>query len=548
MALADILPPVLAPVSAPVFAVVWAQLRTSRNFFLRANKSGLAVRWLMNLLWYGAWVLAAAGGGFLVSGRIPGQNVERALPGAFFLVCFFWQLFPVVLASQGAFIDLRRLLAYPIPPSQLFLLETALRVSTAIEVILICLGLAVGFLFNPNTPLWGLLGLFGLMSFNLLLATGVKSLLDRLFRKKGIREVIMLIFLGLIILPQLLVASLENAPLPSLAFLKDFTVAFRAMPWSAAASIATGHPSGLPVASLLAANAAAFLFARLQFTRTLLLEDTAGSPTAKPAAASPFDRLAALPALVFPDPVAALIEKDIRTLARAPRFRLIFLMSATFGAVLWLPQVLRDRSGWLAQNYLTMAALYGMLVLGEVLYWNVFGFERAGAQHWFATPVRFTDVLRAKNAVAVLFTGFAFSILAIISVVLPVGVSLPQLADSLAAACVFLTCILAAGNLTSVYMPRPVDAEQAWRNSASKSQFLLLLFYPILSTPVVLAHLARWATQSYWAYHGVLAVSFVIALCFYYVATESAAEAAEKRKEDIVATLSRHDGPVSLST
>ena len=121
---------------APLRAIVWAQSRTSRNFFLRANKGGLAFKWLTSLLWYAIWLLAAAGTAFLVSGQVPMNILEKALPGALFLIFFFWQLFPIILASQGAFLDLRKLLVYPIPPSQLFLLEIVLRVSTAIEMIL----------------------------------------------------------------------------------------------------------------------------------------------------------------------------------------------------------------------------------------------------------------------------------------------------------------------------------------------------------------------------------------------------------------------------
>jgi len=43
-------------------------------------------------------------------------------------------------------------------------------------------------------------------------------------------------------------------------------------------------------------------------------------------------------------------------------------------------------------------------------------------------------------------------------------------------------------------------------------------------------------------------VAFLIALCFYTVATETAEEVAEVRKEKIVAALSYQDGPVSITT
>jgi hypothetical protein len=158
---------------APLRAIIWAQSRTSRNFFLRANKGGLAFKWLMSLLWYGVWLLGAAGAAFLVSGRVPMNIVARALPGALFLIFFFWQLFPIILASQGAFLDMRKLLVYPIPDNQLFLLETVLRVTTAFEMIFVCGGVIIGLLLNPDVPCWGPLAILLFMALNLLLATGI---------------------------------------------------------------------------------------------------------------------------------------------------------------------------------------------------------------------------------------------------------------------------------------------------------------------------------------------------------------------------------------
>jgi ABC-2 type transport system permease protein len=535
---------------APLRAIVWAQWRTSRNFYLRAHKGGLIFKWLMGLAWYGAWALGAAGAAYLTSGPIPMPILERALPGALFLIFFFWQLFPIMLASQGAFLDMRRLLVYPIPPNQLFLLEAVLRVTTAVEMLLVSAGLAVGLLLNPAVPMWSPLAIGLFVILNLLLATGVKSLLERLFKKKGVREAMMVLFLGLILVPQFLAASLQDGATPHFRLLQRFDALLSLLPWTAAASLALGKLSGRAVAALLGSVAITYVFARLQFARTLQLDENEGSPSVSTGSNKPtlLDHLARLPSFLLLDPIAALVEKDIRSLARAPRFRLIFLMASTFGAVLWLPQVLRSRDGWLAQNYITMSTLYGMLVLGEVLYWNVFGFERASARQWFVTPIRFLDVLRAKNAVAILFTLLAIAILSAIGLVLPVSIGLPQVADALAAASVFLVSVLATGNLTSVYMPRPIDAGQAWRNSGGKSQFLLLLAYPVLTFPVVLAHLARWATESYWAYHAVLAVAFLIAFCFYTVATETAEEVAGARKEQIVSALSQQSGPVSLTT
>ena len=534
----------------PLLAILWAQWRVSANFLTRARKGSLAIKWITGLLWYGAWVVAAFGAAFLTSGRVPATIIARSLPAALFFLLFFWQLFPIVMASQGAFIDLRRLLVYPIPSAHLFLLETLLRITTAVEMLLVAAGFCIGLAINKDAPWWAPLAILAYVVFNLLLASGLKSALGLLFQKKGVREIVMFLFLGVMLTPQLLVARLDQQPATQIRWLQGASQVFQVLPWAAVSRLALGW-SAASAAAMIVWLGAAYAFARIVFERTLRLEDSMGSSTeTAPASDKPtwIDRIASLPSKVFLDPIAALVEKDIRTLARSPRFRLIFTMAATFGAIIWLPQAMRGGGGWMTRNYATMAVLYGMLVLGEVIYWNVFGFERAGAQQWFVTPLRFRDVLRAKNVVAVMMTGLSILVLSVIILVLPVGNGLPQIADAIMAACVFLGFVLGGGNMTSVYSPKPIDGEQTWRNSGSKVQFLLLFVYPVLLTPVTLAYLARWATGNYWAYHGVLAAALFVSLCFYSVATETAAEVAEQRKEEIIAKLSHKEGPISITS
>ncbi len=237
--------------------------------------------------------------------------VERALPGALFLIFFFWQLFPIILASQGAFLDMRKLLVYPIPDSQLFLLETVLRVTTAIEMILVSGGLIAGLLLNPDVPFWSPLPILLFMTLNLLLATGIKSLLDRLFKKKGVRELMMVVFLGLILAPQFFAAGLQDGLAPQFSFLRRFAGVFQLLPWSAAADLALGKLSGLAVASLAASTAIAFVFPRLQFARSLLLDEGSGGAGRKAVSTEEnwFDRVSRWPSLVLLDPLPRSLKK-----------------------------------------------------------------------------------------------------------------------------------------------------------------------------------------------------------------------------------------------
>jgi hypothetical protein len=54
--------------------------------------------------------------------------------------------------------------------------------------------------------------------------------------------------------------------------------------------------------------------------------------------------------------------------------------------------------------------------------------------------------------------------------------------------------LFAAGNLSSVYMPRALNAERvAQGGAAGRSQIFMLLVYPVAAVPVLLAYGARYA-------------------------------------------------------
>jgi ABC-2 type transport system permease protein len=519
------------------------------NRYLRAHKAGVIVQWLTTLLWYGGWTVGAVMTALVVRGPATLGMLQRGLAPVLFFILFFWQMFPMLLASQGAQLDLRRLLAFPISNADLFRLEFVLRVTTSLEMLLITAGLMVGTALHRELPWYSPVAVLIFILFNLLLSTGIKSLIERVFRRRGPREWLMLVFLAILVLPQILAARLEGMEESSFDFLRPLAPLTRMFPWSATADLALGRSVPIAIALIAAWCAAAYLFARAQFQRTIASEDEGeAAPGAAGEHGTPWlDAITAWTRHVLPDPLAVLIEKDLRTLFRAPRFRLIFLMSATFGAVLWMPKALSEKESWLGTNYVTAAVLYGMLLLGEVIYWNFFGYERAGAQVWFAAPVPFRSVVHAKNLVAVLFTVLIVVALSIVSLLLPLHVSASQIADAFFAAVVFLSFLLGAGNLTSVHMPRPVDPNQMWRNSGGKPAFLLLIIYPLGSLPVGLAYYARWASGNHAVYYAVLAISLLIGLAFHAAATESAAEAGERRKEEIVAALVKNEGPIDLS-
>ncbi len=541
-----------SPNFAQLRAILWAQFRAQRNYYLRAHKAGIFLSWFSGFLWYSLWVAVGTGAALLTGGAVRREMLEPALVSALFFVFFFWQLFPVMLASSGAFLDVRRLLVYPIPPSQLFALEVALRLSTGLEMFLVLLGACVGLIINPLVPFWAVLPVLLFGAFNLFVSSGLKTLLERLMQRKWIREILVFAFLGILVLPQLV--ALKGIPKPAVDQLEKLVAVSWLFPWKAAGHLGTGHLAWGSILTLVAWTAAAYWFARSQFARSLRLEEFTAAPvnTAPRPASARLEAFYRFPARLFADPLAALMEKELRALVRSPRFRLVLLMACSLGQLLWLPIGLRSgaEDGFVSSNYLTLSMSYALLVLSDILLWNVFGFERGAAQAWFVTPVGLRVVLRAKNLVAAFFLLLCLAFVTLVVIVLPVQFTLLQFAESLAVLSVMATMLIAVGNLGSVYFPRAVDSTQAWRNaSAGKTQVFMLLVYPLISIPISLAYVARWALDSEPAFFAVLAVDLVIAATVYWVATDSAIEAAEVRKEQMITTLtaSQREGPISSS-
>ncbi|OYW08809.1 MAG: hypothetical protein B7X34_07910, partial [Acidobacteriia bacterium 12-62-4] len=360
-------------------------------------------------------------------------------------------------------------------------------------------------------------------------------------------------FLGILLVPQLV--AIKGIPAPVVTQIKQAAVLTWLFPWKAVGHLSSGHVAWGPLAVLAAWTAGAYWFARSQFARSMRLEEFSALPAGQAAPRRSngwLEKFYRAPALLFPDPLAAVIEKELRLLIRAPRFRLVLLMACTMGQLLWLPIGMRRgaEEGFVTSNYLTLSMSYALLVLSDILLWNVFGMERGAAQAWFVTPVSLRTVLRAKNLVAGFFLLFCLLIITTIVIVLPVQLTLLQFLESAGVLGVMALMLMAVGNLASVYYPRAVDPGQTWRNtSGSKVQAFMLLVYPVISIPISLAYVARWALDSEVAFFSVLAVDLLLAATVYWVATDSAIEASVEQKEGMIGTLtaSQREGPISLT-
>ncbi|HWC97087.1 MAG TPA: hypothetical protein VG456_10065 [Candidatus Sulfopaludibacter sp.] len=506
---------------------------------------------LASLLWYCLWTVGAIGAWFWTSHASPAL-LSYNLPIGLLLACFYWQLVPILSASMGSSLDMRKLLAYPIPHGKLFVVDVLLRITTGLEILILLTGIGAGLIGNPVNG-WQAaprvvtaLAIFAVC--NLLCSSGLRSILERLLARRKVREFMAVVLVCVWMVPRLLMES--GVTLKSLGPAAPAIRTF-GLPWTAAAHAAL-HESTL--ASLLALAAWTVLagwFGRSQFERGLRYDPVAAqaTPLARKSTRPPLsDRFYRLPGLFWRDPLAALVEKELRTLVRTPRFRMVFVMGFTFGLMMWMPMVIGrhgDRHGVTAQYFLTVVCGYSMFLLGQVTYWNCLGFDRSAASLYFAAPQPVASVFVAKNVAALVFIYLEVALLTGITLALGMLSGWQEWLETVVVIGVCSVYLMSIGNMASVHYPRPLHAERVSQGgSSSRFQGLVVLFYPVALLPVVLAYLARYAFNSELAFWLVMILAAAIGALLYWFSLESTVNTTRYRREQILQELSQGEGPV----
>lgn len=536
-----------------VRAIAGAQFRALYNRVTGGSVgAGRVLYWVSMAAWYGVVALLA----WLAAVSLPALRTRESLLAVTATILMgamaFWQLMPVMMATSGLSLDLKRLLVYPIPERKLFLVEALLRVSTGTEVLILMAGVAWGLARSPLTPAWAPAFLLLFVAMNLMLSVGVRDLLSRLLARKGARELVVLAIVMLAALPQLVVVAVPPESLRGIYQRYAAWMPNLPLPWTTVALLGTGTLSVAAFAGAAAWMAAAGWFGYTQFRRGLRWDEAEiRSKERERRGAGSFgllEKLYELPGRLLPDPLAALVTKELRTLGRSTRFRLVFFMGFTFGILIWLPLAFRGQwgTGRSSENLLLWVSLYAALLLGEVLFWNMLGFDRGAVQAYFVMPVAVRTVVVAKNITALLVLLAEVMMVAVALSVLRIRFPVSKIPEALACAVLLAVMLLALGNLASVKSPRGMDPASSWRqSSAGKVQGLMLLFYPLLLAPIGLAYLARYAFERDLAFYLVLLSGYGVAAITYSVALDSAVEIAEKEKERIVAALSATQGPIA---
>ncbi len=532
-----------------VLRIQWLSMKNSLR--RRSERLGLVFSILVTAIWYGFWAAGALGLFLFPLFAAPPQLV-RAIPLILFFILLYWQGSPLLTASLGASIDLRKMALYPIDVRTLFLVECLLRLVTGLEMLLLLAGLSAGMAVRAPRALPIFLPALALfILFNVLLSAGFRNLLERLLQRRRFREIFLFLVVMASATPQFVFWSGSG---DKIAHRADQAFGFlpRALlPSTSLAQAYLGHSTAANWIVLLAWCAAAGGFGYFQFRRSFHFDfaaartDALRLPQGREIWA---DRFYRIPGRLLPDPAAALVEKELRYLLRSARFRFLFLMGCSFGVMAWLPFAVR-RAGMMVgpfqSSFLTVLSLYGLLLLGQVMFLNSFGLDRSAARYFFWMPVSPLLLLVAKNLAGAAFLVAQVVILAGILLLLRLRVGPLQLAEALVTTAIAALYLCSAGNLTSVLFASGLNPERVSRSGAGRgAQGLIVFLYPVLISPLVAAYFVRFYWHSTRGYVFLLAIAAAGGLALYAATLPLAARLGYLRRERLLEELSRGEGPL----
>jgi ABC-2 type transport system permease protein len=555
-----------------------AQLRWSIfSHSLRSSKGALELgaRTVANLL-YAALGLAIGLGAGAGSYLIASNNAWEYVPIVFWAMCFLWQMVPIMLASFQEQFDLGILLRFPVRFGSymlLYLVFGLLDISTILGS-LACLGIWIGVaVARPDLLGWTTLSLAVFAVFNILLVRTIFVWIDRWLAQRRTREILGAVFmLGLLSLQLLNPAlyqkrharhkgaderaeQLREAQARYEPVLEQADAVQQWLPPGLAAQAlrqgvehdALGSLTSLDALGLYAVLVGGLLALRL---KAEYRGENLGSAPAR-AKAAPSRGRAVSPgyedktarSLVGSGPIAAVIEKDVRSLLRT--LPLLYAIGAPLLLVLVFSGVFIHNGGGSGAPVfplsLPVCMVYAQLGFTQIFY-NSLGTEGAGIQLYFLSPTPIRTVLLAKN----LLHSCLFALVALVAGVLAglrLGIPDPAVIAATAAWVLFsLPCNLAAGNIFSLKMPYRVNPGRISRQRGSQANALLSLLVQLCVLAVGAAvfavcwHLDRMGLAT--------PVFLVLAVAAFFVwrrVLSNVDAIAYQRRDTLMATLMKTD-------
>ena len=513
----------------------------------------LASRIFISLAFLGGGIGGAVGLGGAAWFLILHGNVEW-LGTLLWPVFLFWQLFPLLATTFTQNVESANLLRFPLGYRSYFLIRLAygsLDPATAVASLWL-LGIDIGIgIARPRALPWATIVLLTFAVVNILLARTLFAWLERWLAQRRTREILGILFFLFILSFQLigpLIAAYEHRSIPGSRDLgQKLSNAQRPLPPGLTAAAIAGPIRSQPSSSvvpfvLLLAYGIAFLWLlnfrlRAEYRGASFSESARRKalPSGLPAPRPGWN----LPGV--PGAIAAVFEKELRYLSRSGP------MLFTLIVPLFMLAVFRSsgkNEGLLARTpelTFPLGAAYSLLLLTNLSY-NNFGADGGGTQFFFASPVRFRQIVMGKNlahaAVFVLEVGLVWLGTCLLYRLPSLGVTIATLAGIL-----FVVPIdLAAGNLFSIYSPTRIEAGVFGRQRASLTT--VLASFAVRGALFGVGALMLWFSRTFensWVELLVLWLPAVFAFAVYAFVLDRVDGIALGHRENFISNLRRRE-------
>jgi ABC-2 type transport system permease protein len=506
-----------------------------------------------------AFAIGGLGGAFgmgIAASIMISAGKPELLALLFWFVFFFWQLFPIMTTAFGGTADASTLLRFPLSYRSYFLIRIAFGAfdpATAVGTLW-SLGILFGVGFSrPRLLPWTLLVLLSFAVFNLLFMQMIFAWIERWLAQRRTREIMGVLFILLMLSFQLIGPVVRHfgrtTSRPDVQRYLDVLIPVERIlpPGLAGDAIAQAVYPRVMMSVSSFALLCAFIFVIGYTLHVRLLAQYRGENLSEVAASAvPKDRTLRLGWMLpgVSAPVTAVLEKEIRYLLRSgpvlltlimPMFALLVIR---FGAM----SAFQHSSNFLVhapRMAFPAAAGYTLLILTNLVC-NIFGADAAGVQFFFAAPVRFREIVLAKNLT---HTGILAAELLVAWIAVTVLYGPPEFSITIAALSALLFAApltFSVGNLVSIHFPKKVDYS-SFRNT-KPSQTSALISFLVQLFMIGVGAVVFWIAGLYGAYWIAAAIFLALAgisFTAYRMILNRMDALAMERQETLLAELCR---------
>jgi len=533
--------------------VAWLRWRGLRNGLRNKNRRLDLLGVVFSILFSSLLVIGVMIALFVGTAYLFERHQERYFGLIFLALLVWWQLFPIMLAGFAPQFSFRSLLRFPLSFSAFYLIGLAYGLADAAAVaslIWLASMLAATAVAQPSALPAMFVACLLFAALNVTAERLLGAWLEKLLSKRRAREAVFAVFILSIVSLQFLNPLFERHgqevekllerslpylwPLPS-SFAGDFVASVSQGEWTAGA---------LRLAGLL--GYVVIFSALLWWRYTKLYAGEELSEGLAPAARKERrirENVDDSESLGFlPPQILAVFRKELRYLERntflcfglAIPPLMVFVFTLRFAGV--HPGAFKGLS---PDMFFPGMMAYLLLILIAPSY-NSFAHEGRGIQTYFTSPVRFREVLLAKNLLTVLIV-LAEMTLCVALVGARVGWPAPPVLFATLLAMIFsVVGQLTIANWTSISFPKKMEfgKMQGQRNSGM-SVFLMFgaqLVLGAISTLILFS--GRWTGNS-WLPAEVFALLAAVACVGYFSSLDALTELAEAKKEVLIDALCR---------